>query len=200
MLSACCGTFLQIHFGRSKSLQLSSFKNKNLIAWHSAVPFGIYAQALLNLFQTEANLSEDYSKKRLTLIRKGRKLFWEILESGVAELESKCETADSINWMDQGIMSCLEYMKNRKNFFSIVKEWAFLARLRLDRNKCSHPFDMSAPRELQQSALNFYENTLSDIFAEQFRNVGILGFLNLKEKEAKIPRELQTKHHQWHSR
>lgn len=136
-------------------------------------------------------MSEDCLKKRQTLLRKGTALFWEIVESGVQELERRYEGEDTPKLMDQRIV-CLRYMTNRDNFLNIVKEWACLARLRVDRNMCSHAFDPNAHEDLQQAALTFYEDTLSDAFAEDFRNVGLLGLLNLKAKVARFPPELEN--------
>ena len=118
-------------------------------------------------------------------------LFLEVVEVGITSLREKCGT--KLMGIDGELQCVFDSMCNNVNYESIVREWATAARTRFDRNAASHPFSGLITHEECQIAINYFGSLVNGPYCEKFRNVALLGKLQLQLVDIKESSSLEAK-------
>ena len=113
----------------------------------------------------------------------GKALFLEVVEVGITSQSEKCGT--KLMGIDGELQCVFDSMCNNVNYESTVREWATAARTRFDKNVASHPFSDLITHEERQIAINYFDSLVNGPYCEKFRNVALLGKLQLQLADIK---------------
>jgi hypothetical protein len=143
--------------------------------WTQA-PFSVYAEGL-QILRSLKNPKPNNQSKVLKTTEKVEKLFIEVLELGISDLEDQMAGNEGHSEESQ---RALKFMKNPLNIQSVLEEWVIGRRYRIRRNSRGHPFSLTSPQALRDEATKLFKDYLNHQSTEGFRNVAILMQLKLE--------------------
>jgi hypothetical protein len=143
--------------------------------WTQA-PFSVYAEGL-QILRSLKNPKPNNQSKVLKTTEKVEKLFIEVLELGISDLEDQMAGNEGHSEESQ---RALKFMKNPLNIQSVLEEWVIGRRYRIRRNSRGHPFSLTSTQALRDEATKLFKDCLNHQSTEGFRNVAILMQLKLE--------------------